>query len=158
MQPPGQLYAEYNPNPALARGGHFFTYGTMHHTHSSRCLEVTEGNTMQNHEYIDETLRRMAALIPRLPPDQLSGKCDCNVACSVPLTLLSEKDCITGHCWHFVVWFLIRGSFRHDAQRSCPARKRNLWPYDRLATPVPTRSLRRFCNTWTFAHKTCLTS
>ncbi|KAG2045887.1 hypothetical protein BDR06DRAFT_965536 [Suillus hirtellus] len=73
MQPPGQLYAEYNPNPALARGGHFFTYGTMHHTHSSRSLEVTEGNTMQNHEYIDETLWRMAALIPRLPPDQLSG-------------------------------------------------------------------------------------
>ncbi|KAG1785190.1 uncharacterized protein HD556DRAFT_1314454 [Suillus plorans] len=39
-----------------------------------RSLEVTEGNTTQTHEYINDTLWRMAALIPRLPPDQLSGK------------------------------------------------------------------------------------
>ncbi|KAG1845815.1 hypothetical protein F4604DRAFT_1936726 [Suillus subluteus] len=69
IQPPGQLHAEYNPNPAFARGGHFFTYGTLHHTLSSRSLEVTA----QTREYKDETLWRMAALIPRLPPDQLSG-------------------------------------------------------------------------------------
>ncbi|KAG2362871.1 hypothetical protein BDR07DRAFT_1484230 [Suillus spraguei] len=76
IQPPGQLYAEYNPNPTLARGGHFFTYGTLHHTYSSRSLEV---NATQTSKYMDETLWRMAALIPRLPPDQLSGKCVYNV-------------------------------------------------------------------------------
>ncbi|KAG1771564.1 hypothetical protein EV702DRAFT_1201879 [Suillus placidus] len=74
IQPPGQLHAEYNPNPALARGGHFFTYGTLHRTNSFRFLEVAQGNAAQVHEYTDETLWRMAALIPRLPPDQLSGK------------------------------------------------------------------------------------
>ncbi|KAG1823159.1 hypothetical protein DFJ58DRAFT_849821 [Suillus subalutaceus] len=74
IQPPGQLHAEYNPNPALARGGHFFTYGTLHRTHSFRFLEDAQGNTAQAHEYADETVWRMAALIPRLPPDQLSGK------------------------------------------------------------------------------------
>ncbi|KAG1808886.1 uncharacterized protein BJ212DRAFT_1302787 [Suillus subaureus] len=68
IQPPGQLHAEYNPNPAFAHEGHFFTYGTLHHTLSSRSLEVTT----QTCEYMDETLWRMAALIPQLPPDQLS--------------------------------------------------------------------------------------
>ncbi|KAG1817624.1 uncharacterized protein BJ212DRAFT_1480179 [Suillus subaureus] len=69
IQPPGQLHAEYNPNPAFAHGGHFFTYGMLHHTLSSRSLEVTT----QTREYMDETLWWMAALIPQLPPDQLSG-------------------------------------------------------------------------------------
>ncbi|KAG2351851.1 hypothetical protein BDR07DRAFT_1500097 [Suillus spraguei] len=74
IQPPGQLHAEYYPNPALAHGGHFFTYGTLHHTYNLRSLEVTQGNSTQAHEHIDETLWRMAVLIPRLPPDRLSGK------------------------------------------------------------------------------------
>ncbi|KAG1890735.1 uncharacterized protein F5891DRAFT_1197815 [Suillus fuscotomentosus] len=75
IQPPGQLHAEYNPNPVLAHGGHFFTYGTLYHTHSSRSLEVTPGNNSQAQECTDETLWRMAALIPWLPPDKLLGKC-----------------------------------------------------------------------------------
>jgi hypothetical protein len=125
IQPPGQLHAEYNPNTALARGGHFFTYGTLHHTHSSRSLEVTQGNSNQAHKYTDETLWRMAALIPRLPPDQLSGKCVYNIACSLPLNLLAEKASMPVHCWHFVAWFSSPELLWHSAWYQYPTRKSN---------------------------------
>lgn len=105
IQPPGQLHAEYNPNPALAHGGQFFTYGTLYRTYSSRYLQVTPGNNSGAQECTDETLWRMAALIPRLPPDKLLGKYIYNNTCSVPLNLLIEKACMPSHYWRFVLWF-----------------------------------------------------
>lgn len=105
IQPPGQLHAEYNPNPALAHGGHFFTYGTLYRTYSSRSPEVTLGNTSQAQECTDETLWRMAVLIPRLPPDKLLGKCIYNNTCSLTLNLLIEKAYMPNHYWRFVIWF-----------------------------------------------------
>jgi hypothetical protein len=115
IQPPGQLHAEYNPNPALAHGGHFFTYGTLYRTYSSRSLEVTPGNSSRAPECTDETLWRMAALIPRLPPDKLLGKCIYNDTCSLPLNLLIEKACMPNHYWRFVIWFSSPENIRDEA-------------------------------------------
>ncbi|KAG1725977.1 hypothetical protein EDB19DRAFT_1833597 [Suillus lakei] len=72
IQPPGQLHSVYTPIPSFTRGGHFYSYETLPFTELSRWLDSCAGLLLTNqaHEHTEETLWRMTAVIPRLPPNE----------------------------------------------------------------------------------------
>ncbi|KAG1830704.1 hypothetical protein DFJ58DRAFT_848392 [Suillus subalutaceus] len=73
IQPPGQLHSVYTPIPSFTRGGHFYSYETLPFTELSRWLDRCAGLLLTNqaHEHTEETLWRMTAVIPRLPPNEV---------------------------------------------------------------------------------------
>ncbi|KAG2097933.1 uncharacterized protein F5147DRAFT_777801 [Suillus discolor] len=73
IQPPGQLHSVYTPIPSFTRGGHFYAYDTLSFTELSRWLDRQAGLLLTNqvHEHTEETLWRMTAIIPRLPPSEV---------------------------------------------------------------------------------------
>lgn len=66
----------YTPIPSLTLGGHFFLWDALHVTLVSRALDHLNGMlfTNQDHEHTDETLWRMAAMLPRLPQEEIASK------------------------------------------------------------------------------------
>ena len=66
----------YTPIPSLTLGGHFFLWDALHETLVSRALDHLDGMlfTNQDHEHTDETLWRMATMLPRIPQEEIASK------------------------------------------------------------------------------------
>ncbi|KAH7921359.1 hypothetical protein BV22DRAFT_1132340 [Leucogyrophana mollusca] len=68
IQGPNQWHAAYTPVKSFSRGGHFYSYDTMHLTEVSRFIDHTESvfTTNQEHGHCLETLSRMVLALPCL--------------------------------------------------------------------------------------------
>ncbi|KAG1770829.1 hypothetical protein EV702DRAFT_1202303 [Suillus placidus] len=88
IQPPGQLHSVYTPIPSFTRGGHFYSYETLPSTELSRWLDRCAGLLLTNqaHEHTEETLWRMTAVIPRLPPNEVPHRIPLLALCHMVLS------------------------------------------------------------------------
>ncbi|KAG1758483.1 hypothetical protein EV702DRAFT_1053795, partial [Suillus placidus] len=88
IQPSGQLHSVYTPIPSFTRGGHFYSYETLPSTELSRWLDCCEGLLLTNqaHEHTEETLWRMTAVIPRLPPNEVPHRIPLLALCHMVLS------------------------------------------------------------------------
>ena len=68
IQPPGCLHEVYTPTPSITRGGHFYSYNSLHHTKFSRSLDILTEDSFSNqtHPSVSLTLMMMTAALPKL--------------------------------------------------------------------------------------------
>lgn len=68
FQPPGSLHEVFTPTPAIVRGGHFYTYNSLHLTEFSRSLDAQtqESLSNQSHPSAALTIMMMMTALPHL--------------------------------------------------------------------------------------------
>lgn len=79
FQPGALVHAVFSPCATFARGGHYYSYETLHMTEVSRDIDARFNGYTTNvdHPHALETLVRLVLALPRLDPAR--GACSCSL-------------------------------------------------------------------------------